>query len=119
MPRKSRIDTPGALHHIIFRGIERSKIFRDNTDRNNFLDRLGRIVKETNTSCFGWALIPNHFHLVLRTGDVPIATVMRRLLTGYAVFHNRRHRRSGHSSRVIQVKVKQNFVGMLRLKIKI
>ena len=39
MPRKSRIDAPGALHHIIARGIERSKIFRDNTDRNNFLDR--------------------------------------------------------------------------------
>jgi len=36
MPRKSRIDAPGALHHIIARGIERSKIFRDNTDRNNF-----------------------------------------------------------------------------------
>ena len=88
MPRKSRIDAPGALHHIIARRIERSKIFRDNTDRNNFLDRLGGIVKESNTSCFGWALIPDHFHLVLRTGDVPIATVMRRLLTGYAVSHN-------------------------------
>ena len=87
MPRKSRIDAPGALHHIIARGIERSKIFRDNTDRNNFLDRLGGIIKETNTGCFGWALIPNHFHLVLKTGDVPIATVMRRLLTGYAVSH--------------------------------
>ena len=83
MPRKSRIDAPGALHHIIARGIERCKIFRDKADRNNFLDRLGGIVKETNTRCFGWALIPNHFHLVLRTGDVPIATVMRRLLTGY------------------------------------
>lgn len=96
MPRKSRIDAPGALHHIIARGIERSKIFRDNTDRNNFLDRLGGIIKETNTSCFGWALIPNHFHLALKTGDVPIATVMRRLLTGYAISHNRRRRRSGH-----------------------
>ena len=96
MPRKSRIDAPGALHHIIARGIVRSKIFRDNTDRNNFLDRVSRIIKETNTRCFGWALIPNHFHLVLKTGDVPIATVMRRLLTGYAISHNRRHRRSGH-----------------------
>jgi len=96
MPRKSRIDAPGALHHIVARGIERCKIFRDDTDRNNFLDRLGGIIEETKTSCFGWALIPNHFHLLLRTGAVPIATVMRRLLTGYAVSHNRRHRRSGH-----------------------
>jgi putative transposase len=96
MPRKSRIDAPGALHHIIARGIEGCKIFRDKTDRNNFLDRLGSIVKETDTRCFAWALIPNHFHLVLKTGYVPIATVMRRLLTGYAISHNRRHRRSGH-----------------------
>ena len=49
MPRKSRIDTPGALHQIIARGIERCKIFRDDADCNNFLDRLGGIVKETNT----------------------------------------------------------------------
>ena len=96
MPRKSRIDAPGALHHIIARGIERSDIFKDNTDRNNFLNRLGGIIKETNTHCFGWALIPNHFHLLLKTGDMPIAAVMRRLLTGYAISHNKRHRRSGH-----------------------
>ena len=96
MPRKSRIDAPGALHHIIARGIERSEIFRDNTDRNNFLDRFGGIIKETNTRCFAWALIPNHFHLLLKTGNVPIVTVMRRLLTGYAVSYNRRHHRSGH-----------------------
>jgi REP element-mobilizing transposase RayT len=96
MPRKSRIDAAGALQHIIARGIERCEIFRDETDRNNFLDRLGGIVSETKTSCYAWALIPNHFHLLLRTGSVPIATVMRRLLTGYAVSHNRRHRRSGH-----------------------
>jgi len=96
MPRKSRIDAPGALHHITARGIERCRIFKDQTDRNNFLDRFGEIIKATNTSCFAWALIPNHFHLLLRAGDVPIATVMRRLLTGYAVFYNRRHRRYGH-----------------------
>jgi hypothetical protein len=44
MPRKARIDAPGALHHIIFRGIERRKIFRDNKDRDNFLDRLGKVM---------------------------------------------------------------------------
>jgi putative transposase len=96
MPRKSRIDAPGALHHIIVRGIERRKLFTDDTDRNNFLDRIGGILTETHTSCYAWALIPNHFHLLLRTGKVPIATVMRRLLTGHAGYFNKRHRRSGH-----------------------
>jgi REP element-mobilizing transposase RayT len=92
MPRKARIDTVGALHHIIVRGIERRKIFYDDIDRDNFLNRLGAILTDTKTPCFAWALIPNHLHLLLRTGVAPIATVMRRLLTGYAISFNRRHR---------------------------
>ncbi|HQP31050.1 MAG TPA: transposase [Deltaproteobacteria bacterium] len=84
MPRQSRIDAPDALHHVIARGIERGKIFRDDTDRDDFLRRLRGLVLETETKCHAWALIPNHFHLLLKTGRVPIATVMRRLLTGYA-----------------------------------
>jgi len=46
--------------------------------------------------CLAWALLDNHFHLLLRTGTVPLSTLMRRLLTGYAVSHNLRHERSGH-----------------------
>lgn len=96
MPRRSRIDAPGALHHIIARGIDRQIIFKDDADRDNFLDRLGNILKETQTACFAWTLIPNHFHLLLRTGTTVISNVMRRLLTGYAVSYNFRHRRHGH-----------------------
>ena len=95
MPRKTRIDAPGALHHIIIRGIERRKIFLDDFDRDNFLKRLGNVLSETATPCFAWALIPNHTHLLLRTGTTAIATVMRRLFTGYEVSVNRRHRRHG------------------------
>ena len=96
MPRKARIDAPGALHHIMARGIERCKVFRNDADRDDFMGRLERILVETQTPCYAWALIPNHFHLLLRTGAVPIATVMRRLLSGYAQSFNRRHRRHGH-----------------------
>ena len=96
MPRKARIDAPGALHHIIVRGIERRKIFEDNADRQRFIQRLGDILSESQTPCYAWALIPNHFHLLLKTGHTPIATLMRRLLTGYAVTFNHRHRRRGH-----------------------
>jgi len=96
MPRKARIDAPGALHHIVGRGIERRKIFLDDDDRDNFVQRLSAILSGTSTSCFAWSLLPNHYHLLLRTGNVPIATVMRRLLTGYAVSFNRTHRRYGH-----------------------
>ena len=96
MPRKARIDAPGALHHIIVRGINRRKIFFDDKDRVDFLNRLGGILSDSKTPCFAWAFMTNHLHLLLRTGAAPIATVMRRLLTGYAVSFNRRHRRHGH-----------------------
>jgi len=96
MPRKARLDAPGALHHIVVRGIERRKIFRDDSDRDDFLERLSAILGESRTSCYAWALMPNHFPLLLKTGQTPISTLMRRLLTGYAVSFNLRHRRSGN-----------------------
>lgn len=70
-----RIDAPGALHHIIVRGIEQRNIFGDDSDRDNFLGRLASIVEETETRCYAWAFIPNHFHLLLKSGHVPIATL--------------------------------------------
>jgi len=96
MPRKARIDTSGALHHIVVRGIARQKVFDDESDRDFFIERLGLVLSETKTECFAWALIPNHFHLLLKTGAIPISTVMRRLLTGYAIHYNRKHNRYGH-----------------------
>ena len=96
MPRKSRIDVPGALHHVIGRGIDRSKIFLDDDDRDDFLERLASNLKRTKTTCYAWAILPNHFHLLLRTGIAPISALMRRLLTGYAVTFNLRHSRHGH-----------------------
>jgi putative transposase len=96
MPRKSRIDTPGALHHIICRGINRQVIFADKKDYTIFIERLGDLLMETKTSCYAWALLPNHFHLLFKTGNVPISALMKRLLTGYAINFNRRHNRYGH-----------------------
>jgi REP element-mobilizing transposase RayT len=96
MPRKSRIDAPGALHHITARGIERCLIFRNDADRDNFIERLATILVETKTRCLAWALMNNHFHLLLKTGKAPVATVMRRVMTGHAVSFNRRYRRHGH-----------------------
>lgn len=95
MPRKARIDAPGALHHVIIRGIERKKIFRSDNDRRNFLSRISELISETKTDCFAWAIIPNHAHLLLRTGSVPLSVFMSRLLTGYAVWFNRKYRRHG------------------------
>ncbi|MCD4825291.1 MAG: transposase [Phycisphaerae bacterium] len=96
MPRQARLDAPGLLQHVVARGIERRKIFWDDQDRQSFLERLALILDETQTQCYAWALIPNHFHLLLRTSLTPLSKVMRRLMTGYAVTFNKRHKRSGH-----------------------
>jgi len=96
MPRLARLDAPGVLHHVIGRGIEKRKIFRNDTDRNDFIDRLSTLAQDGAMEIYAWALIPNHFHLLCKTKNLPLASSMRRMLTGYVVNFNKRHRRHGH-----------------------
>ncbi len=96
MPRLARLDAPGVLHHVMIRGIEGRKIFLRSRDYEDFLERLAILLPETQTSCYAWALLQNHAHFLFRTGDEPLARLMRRLLTGYAVSFNLRNKRQGH-----------------------
>jgi len=96
MRRGPRLDAPGALHHVMARGLERRVIFRDERDRRDFIDRLAALAAARAVAVYAWALLPNHFHLLLRTGQLALARAMRSLLTGYAGAFNRRHRRHGH-----------------------
>ncbi len=95
MPRTARLDAPGIFHHVMIRGIERRNIFRNKKDREDFLERLEKLIPETGTACYGWAFLSNHAHFLFRTGETPLSTLMRRLLTGYVVGFNRRHKRHG------------------------
>ena len=95
MPGISRLDTPGLLHHVMNRGIERRKIFNDDKDRENFIERLSILLPETKTQCYAWSFLSNHAHFLFRSGPPGIVVLMRRLLTGYAVSYNRRHKRHG------------------------
>ena len=96
MPRSARLDIPGLLQHVIVRGIERRDIFLDDEDRSRFLERFSNLLVKTDMRCFAWALMSNHFHLLLMPTAVPLSYFMRRLLTGYAVVFNRKYSRSGH-----------------------
>ena len=96
MPRQARLDVPGALHHIMVRGINKSTIFDDDQDRQKFLDRLGQNIVEAKCSIYAWVLMTNHVHLLFKSGGKGISTVMRKLLTWYAIYYNRRHKRTGH-----------------------
>jgi len=96
MPRQARLDSPGTLHHVMIRGIERRRIVDDEEDRKDFVRRLGKLASETSTSIYAWALMSNHAHILLSSGPQGVAKFMRRFLTGYAVSYNLRHGRHGH-----------------------
>lgn len=96
MPRQARLDAPGTLHHVIGHGIERSKIFRNDFDRADFLGRVEDLSREGSWIVYAWAFLSKHFHLLTRTGKQGLSKSMRKLLTGYVVNFNRRHGRFGH-----------------------
>lgn len=96
MPRTARLDIPGLLQHVIVRGIEKRDIFFTDDDRLLFVDRLSALLKKTKTRCYAWALMSNHFHLLLMPTSCTLSSFMRSLLTSYAVNFNRTHKRTGH-----------------------
>jgi hypothetical protein len=76
MPRKSRIDAAGALHHIMIRGIERGAVFRDDTDRNGFPERLGDILQDGKSICHA---------LAVRELNVPLSSLGSNIGYGFRV----------------------------------
>ncbi len=96
MPRGPRLDAPGVLHHVMVRGIEGRPIFRVAADYEDFRARVGALAAAETWVVYAWALLPNHAHLLVRTGKRSLPWSMRSLLTGYAGTFNRRHRRRGH-----------------------
>ena len=83
MPRLARLDAPGILHHVIGRGIERKKIFFNDTDRSDFIDRLTDLAEEGAMDVYAWVLMPNHYHILCKTRHRPLPSSMRKILTGY------------------------------------
>ncbi len=96
MPRSARLDLPDFLQHVIVRGVDRCDIFRDDQDRSHFLNSFSKLLVQTGTECLAWSVLSNHFHILLRPRKSRLALFMRRLLTGYAIYFNHRHKRSGH-----------------------
>ena len=60
-----------------------------------FIERLEFLCPATHTRCYAWAFLSNHAHFLFRTGTAPLSRLMRRLLTGYVIGFNHRHRRRG------------------------
>jgi len=80
----------------MIRGINKSDIFLDAEDRQKFLDRLGLNVTDSGCHIYAWTLMDNHVHLLFKSGEHGISSVMRKQLTWYAMYFNRKYKRTGH-----------------------
>jgi len=96
MPRGPRLDIPGLIYHVICRGIERKEIFKTSSDYRFLLRKLSELTSECGLRVYAFSFMPNHIHLLVKPEGVLLASFMRRLLTSYAVYFNKRHKRSGH-----------------------
>jgi putative transposase len=96
MPRKARVEFPGAVYHLLDRGDHREPIVRDDVDRRLFLKTLGQVCGRTGWRVHAWVLMTNHYHLLVETPQPNLVAGMRWFQTTYTVRFNRRHRVSGH-----------------------
>ncbi len=96
MARQRRINIPGAIYHVIARGLNGMNIFRDNSDRKTFINKLAEVVNESKSRCYAWTLMSNHIHLLIRSSEQPLSEVMRRVLSYYAIHFNKKHKRKGY-----------------------
>lgn len=95
MPRKARISVPGCVTHVMARCLDGIDLFTVDTDRIQFLELLRKYIRETDCRCYAWALMRNHYHIVIRTGALELWRTMKPLNMRYAQFHARRHGRRG------------------------
>ncbi|MBT4821690.1 MAG: hypothetical protein HON70_38640, partial [Lentisphaerae bacterium] len=96
MARPLRIEYPGAIYHVTARGNERRAIFRSATDRGRFLEKLRDLCEVHRIEVHAYALMTNHYHLVLCTPRGNLVPFMQQFQTSYTMYFNRRHRRTGH-----------------------
>lgn len=96
MARKLRVEYPGALYHVMNRGDRREPIFKDDRDREVFLETLGEVCDKTGWEVHAYCLMPNHFHLVMETPQANLVAGMKWFLGTYTGRFNRRHKLFGH-----------------------
>jgi putative transposase len=96
MPRRPRVEAPGAIQHVIARGNAGERIVRDNLDRRVLVGLLERAASRSGWGVHAYCLMDTHLHAVVETPEPTLGDGMRRLLGGYAHRFNRRHDRFGH-----------------------
>src|SRR5713101_4422324 len=96
MPRKLRIQYPGAMYHVMSRGDRREKIFLDDIDRQDFIKVLAEACQKTGWQVHAYCLMPNHYHVALETPEPNLVAGTAWLQSAYTIRLNHRHKLIGH-----------------------
>jgi len=96
MSRPLRIEYPNACYHVINRGDNRREVFSTQDDYALFLEKLGSFSEIYKVKIRAYCLMPNHFHLYLRTPEGNLSRFMQALLTSFTSIKNHRQKTSGH-----------------------
>src|SRR6266481_2379458 len=96
MARRLRVEYAGGIYHVMNRGDRREPIFRDDRDRERFIETLGEACRKTGWEVQAWCLMNNHFHLVIETPQANLVAGMKWFLGTYTSRYNRRHKEFGH-----------------------
>ncbi|MEO8433105.1 MAG: transposase [Acidobacteriota bacterium] len=96
MARRPRLQGPNSVHHVIVRGNERQNVFRDDLDRQDYLNRLRRYRDRFEIRLYAYCLMTNHVHLAVEEGPLPLSRFMHALQSSYTQYFNKRHGRVGH-----------------------
>jgi len=96
MVRQLRVEFENAFYHITSRGNLRDKIFYEAADRERFLEILSRTKERYGFLLHAYALMDNHYHLLMETPKANLSQIMQNINTSYTVYVNRKYQRSGH-----------------------
>jgi len=96
MGRAWRIEYEGALYHVMSRGNDQKAVFLDDKDRRTFLNVIEAFWERFDVDIFAYVLMPNHYHLLLKTNLGNLSKAMHWLGTTFTGRFNKRHSRSGH-----------------------
>jgi REP element-mobilizing transposase RayT len=96
VPRKVRIQYPGAMYQIMSRGDRRENIFWDDVDRQDFVKTLAEACQKTGWQVHAYCLMSNHYHVVLETPNANLVPGMAWLQSTYTIRLNQRHKLIGH-----------------------
>lgn len=96
MPRKARKRSSSGVYHIMWRGINRQTIFEDDEDRKKFLETLKKYRDISGYVLYGYCLMDNHVHLLMKESEEPISDAMKRISSSYVYWYNLKYERCGH-----------------------